>query len=224
MSKHKLNRRKLTTILGTGVFAGLAGCIGDDVIDLDDADVTDITDDSEDADDADDADDTDDADDADDADDSDDTNDGDDVDDADDEDPNGDDDSPEDCLDCESDGSAARISWMELENQGDSAEIEVTQRRPSTEEETIFDPTEVGQNETFDFDVITTGPSELTFLVDGDSVAIDHADDNEGDTLHVSCSATVRTSRVLHRDEDELGNSLSIDEALDRDGYCISGE
>ena len=75
--------------------------------------------------------------------------------------------------------------------------------------------------EVFDFVIPTIGPPNLTFFVDGDQIAIDHAGENKGDLLHVSCSQPIDLGEPIHRTEGEPGNDLVILAALDKSGFEI---
>ena len=126
------------------------------------------------------------------------------------------------CVECPNEGG--RLQWMEMENTGDEKEIEIIAGETpggGGTPGTIFGPTDVASGEVFDFVIPTTGPPNLTFFVDGDQIAIDHADDNYGDLLHVSCSQTIDIGGAIHRTEGEPGNDLVILAALDNSGFEI---
>ena len=101
-----------------------------------------------------------------------------------------------------------------MDNTGDAKELEITAgETPGSggTPETIFGPADVALGEVFDFAIPTTGPPNLSFYVDGDSIAVDHADDNYDDLLHVSCSQSIDLGEPIHRTEGEPGNDLTLD-------------
>lgn len=85
---------------------------------------------------------------------------------------------PPTCVECAPGGDAERLSRLAIENTGSEKSIEVRQRRKSETAETIFGPETVGAGETFDFDLLPNEPPILTFYVDGQRIALGHADDN----------------------------------------------
>ena len=134
-----------------------------------------------------------------------------------------------DCVDClDRDGEETRLSWIQLENEGEEKFIEVQEIKPPGKGgpgDKFFSET-VGEGETFllnlEEEMKERGNPDIAFHVDEERIDIYHADgENEGKYFHYSCSSPVVTGKPLHENPDEPGNDLVVVAAKDEDDNLI---